>query len=365
MMDQPGRVSIIGVGLIGGSIGLALKERWPTIQVTGFDASQETLDGALSSGLIDKAASDAADACKEAEFIFIATPVSTIPALLEEIAPAIGPDAIVTDAGSTKATIVKAAERSLSPSTSFIGGHPMAGSDQGGFRSASAGLLNEAVYVLTPTPSTKPEVFQKLHSLLTKLGARVMALGPEKHDEVVAAVSHLPHVLAAALVNLAAAYEEGVENRLFFAAGGFRDTTRIAASNPNLWVDICLDNGKAISASIEKYISSLESAKQLIDEGDREGLVKLLSLAKRRRASMSIGAPSTAIMRDLDILVTDSPGTISKITKTFGQLGINIEDIDIIHLSGDRGVIKLLVNDNPDIEKAVVQLRDHGFDVIL
>ena len=305
-----------------------------------------------------------ADGCREADFVFLAVPVSAIPNVMAEVAGAVGPRTIITDVGSTKTSVVAVAEALLPPEVNFIGGHPMAGSEQEGLSAATPALLQEAVYVLTPTPKTSPEAFQKLHALLTKLGAKVMALSPEKHDEVVAAVSHLPHLTASALVNLAARVEEGVENRLFFAAGGFRDLTRIASGSPSLWVDICFDNKEAIVKSIDQFISSLQNVRDLIVRGGRPELLGLLEAARARRASMAAGEPAAGVYREFDVPVSDRPGTISQLTLTFGQLGINIEDIQIVPLSGDRGVVKLLVNESPNLLKALAQLKDYGFDII-
>jgi prephenate dehydrogenase len=360
----PQRVAIIGLGLIGGSIGLALKATWPDCLVTGYDIDSEVVEAAAARGVIDQAAPDSGQSCQGAEFVFIATPVPSIPGILATIAPALGAETIVTDVGSTKKRVVEAAETVFDFGVNFIGGHPMAGSEQEGLRAATGLLLKEAVYILTPTSSTSPEAFQKLHALLTRLGARVMALTPARHDEVVASVSHLPHVLAAALVNMVSAVEEGVENRLLFAAGGFRDTTRIAAGSPRLWADICLENKDALARSIDSFIQGLTDFKDEITAGDRSALLRRLVSAKDSRVAMAIDETPAGARRELDVLVSDRPGTISQITLTFGQLGINVEDIQIVPLSGDRGIIKLLVDDSANLSKALTQLREYGFDVI-
>lgn len=363
-MGGPSRITVIGVGLIGGSIAMAVKTRWPATVITGFDIDLEVLGTAHLQGVVDIASPTLGEACSGADFIFIATPVSVIPDVLKSLAGRVESQTIITDVGSTKKRIVDAAFTFLSSGTTFIGGHPMAGSEQEGLGAATASLLKEAIYVLTPTSSTSPEAFQKLHSFLTKLGARVMALSPEKHDEVVAAVSHLPHVLAAVLVNLVATVEEGVENRLLFAAGGFRDMTRIAAGNPQLWLEICMDNRQAIVETIDKFIAATNEVRQMLAGADRESLAAALISAKDRRASMSLGQPVAAGYRQFDVPVSDRPGAISRITWTFGQLGINIADVQIVHLSEESGVIKLLVNDDPQVEKALAELKGHGFDIV-
>ena len=361
-MAEPQKVTVIGVGLIGGSISLAVKSRWPQVTVTGFDIDSDVQSEALSQGVIDEIASDIESSCAGADFVFIATPVLIVPRVIEAIASVVGEETIVTDVGSTKTAIVEIAEKALPPTTNFIGGHPLAGSEQAGLQAATPELLKDSVYVLTPTKRTSPDAFQKLHQLLTNLGAKVIALSPNKHDEIVAGVSHLPHLTATALVNVVAAVEEEGENRLLFAAGGFRDLTRIASGNPELWADICLDNKEAIAVSIDKLTTGLNNIRQVITVGDRDRLLKILATAKDRRASMS-SAAATTVIREFNISVSDKPGIISQITLTFGQLGINIEDIQIVHLGGDSGVVRLLVNDSPRIHKALSELKNLGHKI--
>ncbi len=343
---------------------MAIKAQWPGVEITGCDLDSAVQKEALAQGVIDKSADSMESCCRGADFIFIATPITVIPKIIESISSVVGEDTIVTDVGSTKSKIVQVAGQVMPPNVDFIGGHPLAGSEQAGLKAATSELLKEAVYILTPTTKTSPDAFQKLHALLTKLGARVVALSPEKHDEIVAAVSHLPHLTAMALVNVVAAVEDGSENRLLFTAGGFRDTTRIASGNPNLWVDICLDNREAIASSIQRLTSSLSDVGKLLTEGNRQGLLEVLTLAKDRRELMSPGREIAAVFREFSIPVSDKPGAISQITLTFGELGINIEDIQIVHLGSDRGVIKVLVNDNSNVSKAVTEIKRLGHKVI-
>lgn len=363
---EPRRVAIIGLGLIGGSLGLALRAVWPDIHIVGYDTKEQALNTALSKGIIDEASHSLPASCRECDFVFVAAPVSIIPKILREVGPFVEKNTIVSDVGSTKARIVDAARGAMSEGVNFIGGHPMAGSEQEGIRSATASLFKEAIYVLTPTSRTSPEAFQRLHSLITKMGARVMALTPEKHDQVVAAVSHLPHVLASALVNLVSAVDEDVENRLLFAAGSFRDMTRIASSNPRLWADICLDNRESVITSIDQFTKVLNQIKNAIESRDHEELLEILGSAREHRIAMVIGETSTnGDFLVIDILVGDHPGAISQITLAFGQLGINIEDIQIIPLSDDRGIIRLTLGANENMEKAISILKGHGFDIFI
>lgn len=363
-MIAPRKIAVIGVGLIGGSLCLAIKRRWPGVKVVGYHRDLDRLKQALKLRVIDEATDDLNGLCAGADFIFICTPVSNIIDQVKAIRPHLNDGTIVTDVGSTKRSIVYDAERLLAGKADFIGGHPLAGSEQKGVLGASASLFQSAIYILTPTPNTSPAAFQRLHGLLTQLGARIVALSPEKHDQVVAIVSHLPHLLAASLINLAARSAKETENILFFAAGGFRDMTRIAAGDPDLWVDISLENKEAILQALDDFISELSSLRRVLDKSDAAELLNDLAQAKELRQSLSLARPAEIKLREIEIPVTDTPGVISKVTLAFGRVGINIEDIQIIHISENSGIIRLLVSESPNLDQALAALKEEGFDGI-
>lgn len=363
-MIAPKKVAVIGVGLIGGSISLALKKKWPDITVTAYHHNIDRLSQAKKLKVIDEVTDNLEVLCGGAEFIFICTQVSMIIPMLKQIKSFASPGAVVTDVGGTKSNIVKEGEGIFSGGADFIGGHPLAGSEQKGVLAASASLFKNAVYVLTPTTNTSPDSFQKLHGLLTQIGARVIALSPEKHDQVVAIISHLPHLLASSLINLAARSAKEPENILLFAAGGFRDMTRIAASDPELWVEISLENRTAILETLDNYITELSSLRKTLDSGDAASLANDLGQARELRRSLSMSQPAEVKLREIKIPVTDSPGVISRITLAFGKQGINIEDIQIFHTGEESGIVRLLVNESPKIEKAISEIQKEGFIIL-
>ncbi len=363
-MDQPKKIAIIGVGLIGGSLSLSFKKRWPEIEIIGYHDDINRLDQALKLKVIDEATDNIEHLCKGADFIFICAQVSKIVPLLEKARPFIDDDTVITDVGSTKSNIVEEADKIFSKGAEFIGGHPLAGSEQKGVLAASATLFKNAVYVLTPTAKTSPSSYQKLHGLLTQIGATVIALSPDKHDQVVAVISHLPHLLASSLVNLAAKSASDPENILFFAAGGFRDMTRIAAGDPELWLEISLENKKAILESLNGYMKVLEKLKVNLEEEDSSSLQDDLLQAKELRQSLSVSKPTDVTLREIKIPVTDSPGVISRITLAFGKHGINIEDIQIVHTGEESGIVKLLVNESGKLDDALLEMEREGFNFL-
>lgn len=363
-MIAPRKIAVIGVGLIGGSLSLAVKRRWPEVKIVGYHPKLDHLDQALKLRVIDQATDDFAALCADADFIFVCTPVSGIISLIKNIRPYLETGTIVTDVGSTKGSLVYEAEELLSGGADFIGGHPLAGSEQKGVLAASASLFQNAVYVLTPTSNTSPAAFQQLHGLLAQLGARVIALSPEKHDQVVAIVSHLPHLLAASLINLAARSANETENILFFAAGGFRDMTRIAAGDPDLWVDISLENKAAIIKTLDNFMSELTNLREALKSGDAATLKKDLKQAKELRQSLSLTQQTEVDLREIEIPVTDSPGVISQVTLAFGRLGINIEDIQIVHMSEKSGIVRLLVSESSNLDQALATMKEEGFTFI-
>ncbi|MEZ0292407.1 MAG: prephenate dehydrogenase, partial [Solirubrobacteraceae bacterium] len=239
------RIAVVGVGLIGGSVGLAARERLGA-EVVGFDPSPAALDAALEVGAVDVAAAAADEALDGAEAAFVAAPVGALPAAVRAAVAAAGDDCVVTDVGSTKRTIVEATDDER-----FIGGHPLAGAASAGVRNARAGLFDGATWYLTPTARTRGTLYERLHRLLSALGARPAALDAETHDRMLATVSHLPHVLANVLVAQAARTRTEEDEPLPATGPSFRDITRVAGSNTAIWRDIYLANADALLDSID------------------------------------------------------------------------------------------------------------------
>ena len=273
------RVAVIGVGLIGGSFALALKSAKACGQVAGIGRSAANLRVALESGIIDSIAQDVADA----DLVLLATPVAQFPAVLASIAPRLKPSAIVTDAGSTKRDVVAAARAALGAMISqFVPAHPIAGAENSGAAAASADLFRGKRVVLAPLKENSAASLAAVEMAWTACGARVSRMSPEEHDAVFAAVSHLPHLLAYALVHEFAG--RGNSAQLFgYAAGGFRDFTRIASSHPEMWRDICVANRGPLLAELDRYADKLHALRLLLERGDGAALEKLFAEARAAR----------------------------------------------------------------------------------
>jgi prephenate dehydrogenase len=355
-------VTIIGIGLIGGSLGLALKQLARVEHVSGVARKQKSLDSARIIGAIDAGYLDPAEAVGDADIVFIATPVSSIVDMAKQVIPHMKEGAILTDVGSTKETIVKEIEKAIEPGIHFIGGHPMAGSEMSGVEAANRDLFRNCSYILTPTGKTDLNALKLLYNLLSRTGARILSLDPQAHDRVAATVSHLPHILAAGLVNLASEEKEEYESIFQIAAGGFYDMTRIAASDHNIWVDICLENRKSILDILGDFETGLDEVKSLIAASDREGLVAWFESASDVRKRLKSGKPSEVDVYNLLIAIPNKPGVLSEITLAIGKIGINIEDVQIVHTTeGDTGVLKLAVFGKDEADRAAAILREKGY----
>jgi prephenate dehydrogenase len=277
------RVAILGVGLIGGSFALALKEARACGHVTGAGRSRANLELALERGVIDSIAADAVAAAHGADLVLLAAPVAQFPKLFRDMACVLGPKALVTDTGSTKRDVVAAARAALGRKIGqFVPSHPVAGAEKSGAGAAAAELFRERRVIVTPLPENADSAVKKIEEAWAACGARTARMDAEEHDAVLAAVSHLPHVLAYALVHEIASRENGAQ--LFaFAAGGFRDFTRIASSHPEMWRDICVANRDRLLEELEKYRKELDAIGKLLEAGDGAGLEKLFAEARAAR----------------------------------------------------------------------------------
>ena len=339
------RVAILGTGLVGASLGLALARVDDVVEIVGWDRDPQQLRTAVERGAVTRGAESAVDAVRDADVVVLAVPVSAVPGVAADIGPAMSAGAILTDVASVKATVVEAMEAAAAPGVHVIGGHPMAGSHDSGAAHASGELFVGATYLLTPTVSTDPDAYQRLHSLVAAVGARPLAVDPSHHDLLVAVVSHLPQLAATTLMNLAAdrAREEHA-GLLLLAAGGFRDATRVAASNADLWMDICAQNREAIVAVLDDYrerIGALRSVVALQDEGS---LRRVLDDARAARRALPGKETVTGALVELHIPIPDRPGVLAEVTTTVGAAGVNIEDLGIQHApEGGQGVLRLAI----------------------
>lgn len=276
-LDDIEHVTIIGVGLLGGSAGLAIKAHDPEIRVAGVGRRRSSLDAALAAGAIDTAHLDSAEVAPRSDLVILATPVGAFERHLRAIAPVLKPGAVVTDVGSTKAGVVRSAERVLGRDGPFVGSHPMAGSEQKGVAFARADLFSDATCILTPTAHTPPKLAQRVAQFWEAIGMQVVQMPPAAHDKVLARVSHLPHVLASLLMMLPG------KGDLDVSATGFRDTTRLASGDPEMWRDILVINRKAIITAIDTFDESLIHLRDLLELADAPGIEKFLTGAKKRR----------------------------------------------------------------------------------
>lgn len=286
-MAQPqfNKVVIFGVGLIGGSFALALRKANAVQQVVGFGRSKRTLEQALEYGLIDRVGDDEAREVHDADLILLATPVAQMEDILRRIEPHLGSHTLVTDGGSTKGDVVAAARRQLGKKIAqFIPAHPIAGAEQSGPAAALAELYQGKKVVLTPLPENSPAAVARVRAAWQACGALVSELTPEQHDEVFAAVSHLPHLLAFTLVH-DLAQRDNRDLLLSFAASGFRDFTRIAASSPEMWRDISLANRDALLREIEQYAAELYQLHQALEQRDAGKIEEMFSLARKVRSA--------------------------------------------------------------------------------
>jgi prephenate dehydrogenase len=342
------KAAIVGTGLIGGSIGLALRAKgW---HVAGTDRDPARAARALDLGALDEVAEEP---WRGADVTFVATPVSSVVA---EVRRALTGGGVVTDVGGVKAPIVAAVRDPL-----FVGGHPMAGSEQEGVDGADGSLFEGATWVLTPTDDTDATAYARVRSTASSLGADVVALRPEDHDALVALVSHVPHLTAAALMDIAATGAEEHAVLLRLAAGGFRDMTRVAAGNPGIWPDVCVENRDAIVAGIDRLQDALTEMRGVVEGEKRSELLALLERARVARTNLPAQAVRPDELVEIRIPVPDRVGVLAEVTTLAGEVGVNIEDLEIAHSAlGPRGVIVLVVAaDGADLVRGALLARGY------
>ena len=304
---------------------------------------------ALDEGIIDASGLD-----PDAEIVFVATPVGEVPEAARQALD--GTSAVVTDVGGVKASVVEqVADRR------FVGGHPMAGSEQEGLDGATADLFEGAVWVLTPVEDTDPAAFTLVRSVVSSLGAEVIEVSPERHDHLVAVVSHVPHLTAAALMTLAATRAEEQRGLLRLAAGGFRDMTRIASGHPGIWPDICVANRTAIAATLDDLVAALTTLRDDVSGEDRPALLSTLSAARAARNSLPSRSVRPGELAEVRVPIKDRPGELATITTLATDLDVNIYDIEIDHSAeGTKGVLVLVV-DATRAERIVGGLMAHNY----
>ena len=333
-------VSIIGLGLIGGSLALALK-RNPEIIITGFDRSYKSADEAYRRGIIDSVAPSVKAAAKEADYIIFAVPVAaTVQLLQEAVTWDMKSSVIVSDTGSTKKPIMSAAQGLIEKGITFIGGHPMAGSHKSGISAAIGHLFENAYYVLTPAENGHPDDLERMKILLTVTQGKLAVLDAAEHDQMTAVVSHFPHIIASSLVNMLSSQEQGQPFVRRLAAGGFRDLTRIASADPVMWRDITVQNKEQLVGQLDRWLSEMHSVRKMLNESNPDSIQQFFDDAKHFRDNLPSVAQDAAqgalyMQFDLHIDIPDHPGVISEITRILASNEISLTNIRIVETRTD------------------------------
>lgn len=359
------RVAVLGLGLIGGSIGLAARGR-AGAEVCGYDPDERVRARALQLGAIDEQAGDLAGAVEGADVVFVAAPVGALPGTIRAALLGTGPDTVVTDVGSTKRVVAKtglADER-------FIGGHPLAGAETAGVEHARADLFDGAVWYLTPARGrTAGVLYERLHAVLRSFGAQPAAIDAETHDRLMASVSHLPHMLANLLVAQAASVLSGEDEQRLPAVGpSFRDATRVAGANSAIWTDIYLSNREALIAGIDGLTERLGDVRAALEQGDAAAVSAWNERARADReallgAGLAGGVGGEAVL-EIRASVPNRPGVIAELALALGQAGVNILDMALSPSEDNRqGVVALWFSGEHQATRAQELIADLGFPV--
>ena len=365
------RAAIIGVGLIGGSLGLRWRQHHAVGEVVGYGRNRQTLDRAVALGAIDTAAPDLATAIRGADLIVLCAPIATCVALAPEVARQAEPGALITDVGSTKAAIERAMAAALAVRSgeglppAFVGGHPMAGAERAGVEAADPYLFENAVWVLCPGRLGTPEAVARLRPLVEVTGAHVVVLDPDRHDRRVAAISHLPQLAAVAIAETAGEADGEDHGLLSLAGGGFRDTTRIAQSPAEMWLDVLATNRGPILDNLDRLRHRLAELRAAVASGDDGAIRRHFGAAAAARGR--VPARQKGLLpayHDLVLFVPDRPGVIGQLCTALGDRGINVQDIEILRLrEGEGGTLRLGFRTGEEAEAAQALLARLGHRV--
>lgn len=349
-------VVIAGVGLIGGSIGLGVRQRFLAEKVIGLDPDPEALDAARWMGVIDEFHLDPGEWLEQADLVILSAPVRSLFELAKSLEPWLNPDAIVTDVGGVKQELVERLAH-----LRFVGGHPMAGSERNGVVNADAALLENAVWVLTPVEETDQTAFLKIQEFVNQLGARPLTIEPAQHDRLVAAVSHVPYLTSLALTQLVAG-DKDRDLMMLLAAGGFRDLTRVASGSPRMSRDMVVGNRTAVIQAASDLARNLQ---QLVEKLTQpEELLQQANQAKRTRDSLPIVRRSLLPSRyEITIAVPDQAGQLGIITQALGEASVNIKDIEVLGIREAGGAVRLAFDDEDGMRRGSIALRQKGYEI--
>ena len=364
MKKELKKISFIGLGLIGGSIAKTLKRISPQLRLYAVSGHLSTITQAYEAGVIENSTMLSLDEISDSDYIFLCTPVQQNLIYLEQLKDLVHPHTIITDVGSVKGDIHRAAVR-LGLERNFIGGHPMAGSEKTGFAASTAYLLENAYYILTPSAEVSTQQVERFRSLVCALGAIPMILDYDQHDFATASISHRPHMLAYSLVNLVKEIDGPEQTMKTIAAGGFRDMTRIAASSPVMWQDICLSNQTQLLRLLDLYTEQLSGLRTWIAQGQKEPIAAYFSQAKDYRDSLTVRRPgSIQPVYELYCDLIDEAGSIATLATLLASNGISIKNIGILHnREFEGGVLHIELYDQTSLDTAGTLLEKYHYTI--
>lgn len=354
------KIGIIGLGLIGGSIAKALKIR-RNYYISAMNRSEASLKAAFNEGIIDEYSLTDMSIFADCSIIFICTSVDKIPVYAQKLLPYIQKDCIITDVGSTKKSICN--EMSKIEGINFIGGHPMAGSEKTGYAAAKEHLFENAFYILAPSAQTTEGQLKLMEDIVSCLGAVPMVINPDAHDYSVAAISHVPHIIASALVNTVKKLDDENKYMHTLAAGGFKDITRIASSSPEIWTSICSDNKEKILQVLSSFSETINEVKNHIEDSD--DLSEYFNMAREYRNSFDVRNANTICSRyDFCVDVTDQPGAIASVATVLSLNGINIKNIGVVNSREySEGVLQIVFDTYEEKEKSIAILKNMNYTI--
>lgn len=355
----------IGFGLIGGSIAKGIKRSCPDSRIMAYMRTRSKLEQAQADGIVDVILDGVGEALRECDIIFLCTPVEYNAQYLTSIRPFLKPGAILTDVGSTK-TNIHLVVKELGMEPVFIGGHPMAGSEKTGYESATDHLLENAYYIITPTAASRKGDIARMVAVAELIGSIPIVLDYQEHDRIVAAISHLPHLIASSLVNLVKTSDNREELMRRLAAGGFKDITRIASSSPEMWEQICMTNTANLIPMMESYIASLQQILDALKDRDAQSIYSLFETSRSYRSSISDRARGSVTPDySFTVDIVDEPGGISTLSCILSARGISICNIGINHnREHGEGALRITFYDEDAMNRAWEQLKKYNYELI-
>lgn len=359
------KIVVAGLGLIGGSLAKAIRQN-DAHHLIGFDMDESVLEYAVEKGIVDEAYTDLEAAVKEATYVFLAAPISASIKMLQQLDEMVfNQEVIVSDVSSVKGTIFAEANNLTNEQLCFIGGHPMAGSHKAGIEAAKAHLFENAIYVLTPTNQCNNGQVDKVQQVLQGTRSQFLILNPEEHDEMTSVISHFPHLIASSLVHQAKKWQQIHQYLPELAAGGFRDITRIASSNPKMWQDIFTHNGTKMSRLLQEWINEMVTLKEFLDKDNKSEMVTYLEEAKEYRDGLNVSKRGALpSFYDVYVDVKDQPGAIATVVQLLATNEISLRNIRILEIRDNvMGALRLTVTSQEDQEKAANVLQTNAYDV--